>query len=81
MGIFLEQEMGVIGWFHADVSAYVIDHRRGEAVEAAPSAPMFPSVMNQKYCSSFFKHGLSFATRGHCIIRVTEEDGVSVDEE
>lgn len=71
MGIFLEQEIGVIGWFHADVSTYVIDHRRGEAVS---SAPMFPSVMNQKYCSSFFEHVLSSATRGHCIIRVTEED-------
>lgn len=32
MGILLEQEMGVIGWLRADVSAYVTHQMGGEAV-------------------------------------------------
>lgn len=36
MGILLEQEMGVIGWLRADVSAYVIYQRGGETVCSAP---------------------------------------------
>lgn len=50
MGILLEQEMRMIGWLPADVSAHVIDQRGGEAV---CSAPMCLSELNLKYCSSF----------------------------
>lgn len=46
----LEQEVGVIGRPHGDVSAYVIDRRGGEAV---CSAPMCLSESNRKYRSSF----------------------------
>lgn len=50
MGILPEQEVGVIGWLSAVVSAYVIDQRGGEAV---CSAPMCLSELNLKYCGSF----------------------------
>lgn len=53
MGILLEQEMGVIGWCHADVSAYVIDQRGGEAV---CSAPMWPLGDEAEILQFVFRH-------------------------
>lgn len=50
MDILLEQEIGVIGWFLADVSGHVIEQTGREAV---CSAPMCLLELNLNYCSSF----------------------------
>lgn len=51
MGILLEQEVGVIGWFGADVSGHVIEQKGGGAL---CSAPMCLMELNLNYRSSIF---------------------------
>lgn len=74
MGIFLQQEMGVIGLLPADVSAYVIDQREAGT---ACSSLICLLELNLTYCSLFVDILSISATRGHYIIRVincTDED-------
>lgn len=75
MGILREQEMGVIGCFPGDVSAYVTDQMGEEVVCFHSNVPSGAGSEILQACLEYF------ATRGHYIIKVLECKDEDVVEE